>query len=106
MKIKITPDARDRLKDIKSRYGKTTAKKITEYTKGLTLNPRKGASVSKMLDIESPYHFLHISQYYIFYRFDEEIIYITDIYHEKENFLQRMFGINLRTDESIDHWGE
>lgn len=43
---------------------------------------------------------------YIFYRIEEEIIYVTDIYNEREDFMWDMFGIRLRTDESIDYWGE
>lgn len=106
MKVKLSPDAIDRLKEISIRYGKTTAKKITKSAKELSQNPGKGASVEKMLGIENPYYFLHISEHYVFYRFDEDLIQVTDIYHEKENFLQRMFGISLRTDESKDYWGE
>ena len=43
---------------------------------------------------------------YIFYRIEEGIIYVTDIYNEREDFMWDMFGIRLRTDESIDYWGE
>ena len=42
----------------------------------------------------------------MFYRIDEEIIYISDIYNECEDFMWKMFGIKLRTQESIDYWGE
>ena len=30
----------------------------------------------------------------------------TDIYNEREDFLWKMFGIKLRTDESIEYWVE
>ena len=43
---------------------------------------------------------------YVFYRIEEGIIYVTDIYNEREDFMWDMFGIRLRTDESIDYWGE
>lgn len=59
-----------------------------------------------MLGIPSPYYFLRIKRNYIFYRIDENALYVTDIYDERENFMWKMFGINLRTDDSIDYWGD
>lgn len=43
---------------------------------------------------------------YIFYRFENNTIYITALYSERENFIQKMFGISLRTSESLEFWGE
>jgi phosphoribosyl 1,2-cyclic phosphodiesterase len=37
---------------------------------------------------------------------NDEVIYITDIYSERENFMWKMFGISLRSQESIDFWDE
>jgi len=56
--------------------------------------------------IQNPYYFLHIDKFYIFYRFDEETIFVNEIFNEKEDFMSKMFGIELRTQESIDYWGE
>lgn len=49
---------------------------------------------------------LHTEHNYVFYRVDSEEIYVTDIYNEREDFMWKMFGIRLRTDESIEYWGE
>lgn len=43
---------------------------------------------------------------YIFYRVENNTIYITALYSERENFIQKMFGISLRTSESLEFWGE
>lgn len=76
--------------------------KITRSIKGLLDNPRKGAAVEALLGIPTPYRFLHIGHNYAFYRIDNNIIYVTDIYSEREDFMGKLFGINLRTQESID----
>lgn len=113
-KLKYSPDARDKLRDIKSHitelYGRDVATnivtKITREIKGLQDNPKKGALVEALLGIPTPYRFLHINQNYTFYRIDNDTIFVTDIYNEREDFMWRMSGVNLRTQDSIDYWGE
>lgn len=106
MKIRYSPNARDRLKQIKQDYGVSAVDKIMKEIRSLALNPRRCPRVENMLGIPSPYYFLHIKRNYIFYRIDESALYVTDIYDERENFMWKMFGINLRTDDSIDYWGD
>lgn len=50
-----------------------------------------------MIGIPSPYFFLHVEHNYVFYRIDGNIIYIVDIYNEREDFMWEMFGRRLRT---------
>lgn len=106
MKIKYSPDASERLMQIKKDAGKKIAGNIINKIKKLVDNPRSCPSIENMLGISSPYYFLHVEHNYVFYRIDEEIIYISDIYNECEDFMWKMFGIKLRTQESIDYWGE
>ena len=63
-------------------------------------------TIERVLGIPSSYYFLHIEYTYIFYRVENNTIYITALYSERENFLQKMFGISLRTSESLEFWGE
>ena len=35
-----------------------------------------------------------------------DIVFIADIYDEREDFMSKLFGIKLRTQESQDYWGE
>jgi hypothetical protein len=106
LKIRYSPDAREKLRWIKKEYGVKIVGIITKNISGLVDNPRKCPSIESVLGIPSPYHFLHICSNYVFYRINDDIIYITDIYNEKEDFMWKMFGIRLRTQESIDYWGE
>jgi plasmid stabilization system protein ParE len=113
-KVKYSPDASDKLKELKrtitASRGSNDALKyvssITNSVKNLGVSPLKGPSVAAFLGIETSYRFLHIYHYYIFYRVDTPIIYITDIFHEREDFMRELFGISSRTEESIDYWGE
>lgn len=112
-KLKYSPDASDKLrelnKQITANYGKPIATKIVskimEEIRDLQNNPEKGPSVEAMLGISTPYIFLHVEQNYAFYRIENGTIYVTDIYNEREDFMWRMFRVNLRTQDSIDFWG-
>jgi hypothetical protein len=106
MRIKYSPDSRDKLKTLRKELGKKFTDGIINGINSLTDNPKKCPSIENILGIPSPYYFLHIQYHYIFYRIDRDIIYVTDIYNEREDFLGKMFGIKLRTQESIDYWGE
>lgn len=106
MRIKYSPDSADRLREIKQERGNKTLATITKSIRSLSDNPNGCPKIASILDIKSPYHYLHIAHFYIFYRVDDELIYISDIYNEREDFMWKMFGVKLRTQESIDYWGE
>lgn len=106
MRVKYSPDARDKLKQIKNGAGIKIITIITKSIRGLVDNPYKCPMVEGMLGIPSDYYFLHVEHYYVFYRVDDNSIFISDIYNEKENFMWKMFGLKLRTQESMDYWGE
>lgn len=52
------------------------------------------------------YRLLHVEHSYEFYRIENDIVYVTDIYNEREDFMWEMFRVNLRKQESVDFWGE
>ncbi len=108
MKIKYSPDTVDKLKEIKTVYGGKIYKSIRSSIKELSTFPEKGALVEDYIGIPNPYRSLHILKHYIFYRIDinKQLIYITEVFNEREDFLNVMFGVNLRTQESVDYWGE
>ena len=106
MKIRYSPDASDKLKEIKKSRGIKRAEKIMKAVKELSINPKRCPTVENMLGIPSTYYFLHTEQHYVFYRISDDYMYITAIYDEREDFMWKMFGIRLRTEESIEYWGE
>ena len=52
------------------------------------------------------YRFLFVSKNYIFYRIEDEYIRIINLYHEKEDFMWQLLGIDTTPPETIDYWKE
>ena len=100
--IKYTPDAADKLRALKiaisKEYGSDDAKKIvkciTDAIRGLCDYEEKGPEVSKMFDVMSDYRYIFVSKNYVFYRTEEKYIRIINLYHEKEDFMWQLFGID------------
>lgn len=73
-KNKYTPDAADKLRDMKStittQYGSKKAKEIvgeiTKAIRGLEKNEKKGPSVDAMFGMPSDYRYIFVSKNYIF----------------------------------------
>ena len=113
-KIKYTPDAADKLRALKSaisgEYGGDKAKKIiksiTDAIRGLCDYEEKGPEVSKMFDVVSDYRYIFVSRNYVFYRIEDKYIRIINLYHEKEDFIWQLFGIDTTLQDTIDYWDE
>lgn len=113
-KIKYTPDAADKLRALKmaisQEYGSDSAKKIiksiTDAIRGLCDYEEKGPEVSKMFDVASDYRYIIVSKNYVFYRIEEKYIRIINLYHEKEDFMWQLFGVDTTPQETIDYWNE
>lgn len=44
---------------------------------------------------------------YFFYRQkDKDTILILEMFHEKEDFMRKLFGIVTTSQETLDYWGE
>ena len=113
-KIKYTPDAADKLRALKmaisQEYGSDSAKKIvksiTDAIRGLCDYEEKGPKVSKMFDVVSDYRYIFVSKNYVFYRIEDKHIRIINLYHEKEDFMWHLFGVDTTPQETIDYWDE
>ena len=113
-KLKYTSIARDKLKELKVqisiRNGSAAAQKIVsgimKEIRSLQRYPLRGPAVEELLGVHTDYRVLHVRYEYIFYRFAGDTIFVIDIYNERENIIRKMFGVSLRTQESIDFWGE
>ncbi len=113
-RIKYTPDAADKLRKLKKvisqQYGTDKAseiiKTITDAIRGLVDHEMKGPAVSQMFDVASDYRYLFVSKNYIFYHIEDKYIRIINLYHEKEDFLWQLFGIDTTPQETADYWNE
>ena len=81
-------------------------KKITDAIRELGTNEKKGPAVSQMFDVDTDYRFLFISHNYVFYRIEDECIRIVNFYHEREDFMWKLFGIETVQQETLDYWNE
>ena len=59
-----------------------------------------------MFDIETDYWYVFIHHHYLIYRFDDRKVIIVQMFHEREDFMMKLFGVTGRTEESIEYWGE
>lgn len=113
-KLKYSPDAVERLHEIKrdvtARFGVETAnavmKKMTRSFRDLQQFEYKGSSVESVLGIPCDYRFLYVQHNYVFYRVEDDTVWITAIYNEKEDFMWKLFGIRTTTQETEDYWNE
>lgn len=81
-------------------------KSITDAIRELCDYEEKGSEVSKMFDIESDYRYIFVSKNYVFYRIEEKYIRIINLYHEKEDFMWQLFGVDTTLQETTDYWNE
>ncbi len=99
-KLKYSPDAREKLKQIKrdvtQKFGVDTLQQFEN----------KGVSVESVLGIPCDYRMLYVHHNYAFYQIEADAIKIIDIYNEKEDFMQKLFGIKMITEETEDYWEE
>lgn len=65
-----------------------------------------GVNIAKLYNIDTEYWYLFTHQHYLIYRIEKEKVIIVQMFHEKEDFMMKLFGVSGRTQESIDYWGE
>jgi len=108
-KLKISPEAKDDLAEIKYYISKelcnpqaaiNLVSKITKKIRGLTEYPGIGASLSSVLDIQTDYRFLVCRNYLIFYRYEDGIVFVSRILFGRRNYTRILFG-DLLEDEEI-----
>jgi len=113
-RIYYAPDAADKLRainrDILLQYGSQKAKmimgKLTGAIRGLTANEEFGPSGVERFGVSCDYRYLFVVRNYVFYRAEDDCIRIINIYHEREDFMWLLFGINTTPQETIDYWEE
>ena len=57
-------------------------------------------SFGAMFGVDSDYEFIVVSHNYIFYYQDEDVIYIVNIYDDREDFMYKLFGIRTTSEET------
>ncbi len=55
-------------------------------------NELLGVSVQAMFGVETEYRYIFVAHQYVFYRVTETEIRIVNMYHESEEFMEKLFG--------------
>ena len=113
-KIKYTPDAAEKLRDINrsilSEYGSKKAKTVIGNIAGTIRSlgnyEQRGPSVEKVFGVDTDYRYIFVSNNYVFYRIEADCVKIINIYNEKEDFMMLLFGIDTTPQETIEYWNE
>lgn len=97
--------------DLTQSYGESSAQKIMgKITKGirrLETFPQSGTRISSQYDVQSDYSYIFVEHNYFFYRLTaNDTILILDMFHEKEDFMRKLFGIVTTSQETLDYWKE
>ncbi len=114
VKLEYSPIVREKMKGLKKwlidHFDEATAKKvltgITSETDHLIDNPMIGTNIAEMYELDTEYWYIFTHQHYLIYRIAPNKVVVVQMFHEREDFMMKLFGISGRTQESIDYWGE
>ena len=85
----------------KLEYSQIVRRKLKKLRSELTQR------ISSQYDVESDYSYIFVAHNYFFYRLTaNETILILEMFHEKEDFMRKLFGIVTTSQETIDYWKE
>ena len=112
--IIYTPDAAEKLREINTtvrvQYGakkaRTIVGSITKAIRRIVENENIGPSVENMCGVKSNYRYIFVAKNYVFYSVEPNCIKIINLYNEKEDFMQSLFGIKTTLQETLDYWKE
>lgn len=105
-KLRISPQAKDDLAEIKGYISQELcnpqaaiklASKITRNIRRLAEHPGIGGPLSSILDIQTDYRFLVCANYLIFYRYEDEAVFVSRILYGRRDYTRTLFG-DLRED--------
>jgi len=106
-KLAYSPDYKEKIVKLRryldfhfgAEVRKKTFKTINERVHLLKRFASMGLSVREVYNIDCDYFCIYVAKNYVFYRFDCDTVYIVNIYHEREDFMQKMFGIKLAAED-------
>lgn len=106
-KLKISPKAKDDIVEIKGyishelcnpQAAVNLVSKITQKIRGLSEHPEIGAPLSSVVDIQTDYRFLVCTNYLIFYRCEDEFVFVSRILYGRRDYSRILFS-DLPEDE-------
>lgn len=74
---------------------KKTVEEILKRISVLSAFPEIGRPLSSFMNIDTPYRFLVCKNYNVFYRTDDNNVWVTRVLHNRRNYMQILFGDSL-----------
>lgn len=113
-KVEYSQIVRQKIKNLRAELtrkfsaevSRKSIKKITTAVKKLSEFEKMGISVSKMYEIDCDYRYIYVAHNYLFYRVERDQIIIVEMFDERENFLQKLFGVRTTLQNMLDYWEE
>ena len=66
--------------------------KIMSRVRELVVFPKMGTPLSSIVDFETDYRFLVCGNYTVFYRFENQTVYIIRVLYGRRDFIRILFG--------------
>jgi plasmid stabilization system protein ParE len=96
--------------DLQEEYGDEFSKKVVgqiiSRLKQLEQFSDSGVRIAEMYEVDTDYYYVFTNHHYFIYRMQGDAIIVVQMFHEKEDFMQKLFGISERTQESLNYWNE
>ena len=113
-KLEFSPLVKTKMKMLKQwlteHYGEEKARKVlTEMISDAEIlidHERSGTNIAATYNVDTNYWYMFTHQHYLVYRIALGKVTIVQMFHEREDFMMKLFGMSGRTQESIDYWGE
>ena len=99
--LRVSPEAANDLREIRKYIAgqldaTASAQKLVSHIlqsmRRLADFPKSGPTLSSVLDVETDYRFQVCGNYLIFYRLEQQTVYIVRILYGKRNYMKLLFG--------------
>lgn len=101
MRLKYSPDALSNLNDIKEYISlesnnppaaNNQVSRILDYIDKYCDSPEIGIPLKNKIDISEQYRFWIIDNYYVFYKYNNGLVYILNIVYKGRDYIQFLFN--------------
>lgn len=88
--------------------GLQTISDIVASLDNLSMFPRIGQNIRDIFQVDCPenWYILYIKKNYFVFSITKTDVIVLKMYNEKQDFIHELFGIETRSNESIEYWGE
>lgn len=115
-KVIYSDIVKSKLKSLKDRLiviqgmkkGTKTIKSIVSMLDSLGEFAEKGVPIKEKFDVDCPtnWYLIYSNRNYFVYSITEKQINVLEMYDNRQDFMNELFGIEMRSFESIRFWGD